>query len=317
MKNTDEILWLNHLLKNGVVELRCFKDGNIKSGIYDSLELLVKNIKFAMTEGFTIYATLNPSNLKATNGKLRPFQPTTKNKDITRIKTLFFDFDKASDEKRNSTQEELIKIEQKSDELVNFMTEKFGWPLPTKGFSGNGIHLLWDTDLSVEYAQKWFKGFYSRLGLQFSDDVVHFDLVVHNSARIARCLGSHNLKYKKKNTLCVYRDNFLNTEDLKLAIEALTPPKKKPKHFVPATGGDKKGIRPDHEIIAKIESRGLYISSPEADKHWIKCFNEAAHGQTTDSDSVLWTNPNGFYSYHCSHSHCSHLTSKDLQEFLG
>ena len=38
-----------------------------------------------MKDGWTIYNTINPSSLKATNEILQPFKKTTKNKDITAI----------------------------------------------------------------------------------------------------------------------------------------------------------------------------------------------------------------------------------------
>ena len=317
MKNTDERLWLNHLLKNGVVELRCFKDENIKSGIYDNLESLIKNIKFAMTDGWTIYQTINPSSLKATNGNLKPFQSTTKNKNITRIKTLFFDFDPVREKNTAATQGQIGEAYQMASKMVLWLQEN-GFPLPlVTGFSGNGGHEYYSVDLSIN-DKPMIDALYEILNKRFNSDTVSFDTSVKNSARIARTFGTINYKSGKRSR-CEFStgNGFVSHEVINQLVRKYAPPKKKPAHFVKAVGEKHAGIKPNHSIIGDCASAGLApIESPETGKYWLKCINEASHSKTGDKDTVLWLNNNGFYSYFCSHDHCSHINAKELQGYL-
>ena len=312
---TDEKTWLNHLLKNGVVELRCFKDDVVKAGIYDNLESLIKNIKYAMSDGWTIYNTINPSSLIATNSKLRPFQRVTKNSDITRLKTLFFDFDPVREKNTAATHEQVGDAYKVSSKMVSWLKEN-GFPSPLiTGFSGNGCHEYYAINLDVS-DKPLIDDLYIILNKRFNTDTVSFDTSVKNSARIARTFGTINKKSDKVSR-CEYNFGGVVTRDM---IEAITkkyaPPKVTPRHFV--NDGIDKNIKRNMQILGDCASAGLNpVETPESDKYWISCINEASHGHTTSTDTVLWLSGDGYFSYHCSHDHCSHLKAIDLQHFLN
>jgi len=317
MKNTDEKLWLESLLKNGVIELRCFKDKQIISGIYSDINIMVNNIKYAIKNGFNVYNTINPSNLTATNGNLRPYLKTTKNKDITRIKTLFFDFDPVREKGVQATPEQVGESFKMITKMSRWLYDQgFGWT-SNIGFSGNGWHSYYAVDLDVN-DKSMIDDLYTLLNKRFNSDLVSFDVSVKNSARIARTFGSINHKSGKR-AYCEYDDgyNFTSRETIKSVTKKFTPPKIKPKHFV--TDGIKtSGIKPNHSIIGDCSRAGLNpVETPEHNKYWLSCPNKANHSTQGDKDSVLWLNDNGFYSFHCSHDGCSHIKSKELEIYLN
>ena len=316
MKDSSEIQWLGHLLRNGVVELRCFKGDNVKSGVYSKIESLVKNIKLAMSDGWTIYNTINPSNLKATDSILKPFQKSTKNKDITRIKTLFFDFDPVREVGTGATIEQIGDSYRMASKMVAWLKEN-GFPSPlATGFSGNGDHEYFSVDLSIDDKQL-IDSLYKILNKRFNSDLVSFDVSVKNSARIARTFGTINYKCNRRSR-CEF--NYGGRPVPRGVIESIVkkyaPPKKAPRHFVKAVGENSDGITPDLNILNRI-SHLSPRETTEANKYWITCINEGQHTTKGDTDTVLWIKENGFYNYHCSHSHCQNLTAKSLQNHLN
>ncbi len=322
----DKKLRLLKLLKNGNIELRCFdhnsdlavqkKQSICWLGIYDDYIALAAAINLAEKNKFDIYHTINPINLSATNKPLRPFQRGARDNDIQRIKTIFFDFDpiRETGTPANKKQRQLARIQ--AMKLRDFLIHDHGWDLCTVADSGNGTHLYFDCDLPVEYKKKYLDGLYAALEKRFSTDEVSFDVTVRNPARIARCLGTTNHKANRKSS-CDFIKGFTHEEKITTLSKLITPPKITPKHFI-RTGEQENKLRPNHHILSDASSAGLQITeSPEGGKYWITCINQAQHGHTGLKDTVLWVQPNGFYSYHCSHDHCSNLTAKDLASFVG
>ena len=311
----DKKIRLQKLLKNGNVELRCFDvDGNPRLGIYDDYKIMAKQINYAEQNGYDVYHTINPVNKDATNTALRPFQRGARDADITRIKTIFFDFDPIRDTGTASSLDEKLMARKQAVKLQNYLSEH-NWDMPIVGDSGNGYHLYYNVDLPVEYKSKYLDGLYIALEKRFTTDKVGFDVTVRNPARIARCLGTTNRKANRKSK-CFFVDNFTHEEQIISLAEKITPPKIKPSHFVKTS--DVQNIRPNHNIISDILASGLAVTeTPEHGKYWVNCFNASQHSKTGPKDTVVWLNDNGFYTYHCSHSHCSHLTAKDLAQFVG
>ena len=313
---TNEQLQIQRLLNNGIVELRCFKDSKIISGFYDNFDSIVKNIKYAVSNGYAVYNTLNPSYLKSVNGKLRPFQKTTKNINITKINTIIFDIDreKIGGEKFDyfSTGEQMNKIQIVADEIMKFCDD-WCWPKPSVGYSGNGIHLLWNTNIPIDVYNQYKDRLYNNFNHRFSKNGADFDTTVKNPARIARCLGTPNIKYGSRGTSCQFSEHFLFIQDFINLIRNVCPDENKsPKHFVKPMGGSK-------GKTAKIENVLSLVSNPkliEDNMYYVDCINMGNHSTQSPTDTFIRVYDGGWTFYHCNHAGCSDLTAHDLKKYL-
>ena len=325
MNIPDKKLRLLKILESGNVELRCFENNSDLAkkkqqticwlGVYDDYTALANSINLAEKSGADVYHTINPVGIPASNNSLKPFQRGARDADVLRIKTLFFDFDPVRESGTAATIEQKILARNQAIKLHDYLVDDHGWAECTVGDSGNGYHLYFNVDLPVSYKSKYLDGLYLALEKRFSTDDVSFDVTVRNPARIARCLGTTNRKANRKSH-CYYSDGFTDKQKIIDLSELIVPPKVKPSHFVRTE--NQVNIKPNHNIITEIASSGLNVKeTPEHGKYWMDCINKSQHSKTGEKDTVIWVNEQGFYTYHCSHDHCSHLTSKDLAVYLG
>jgi len=321
MKNTNETKRMIDLLKTGSVELRCFDKMSpvavkmskqvIWSGVFDSTVKLIDSVKYAMKMKMDIYNTINPTNVKVTND-LKPFRLTTKDSDIEFRSEIFFDFDPVRETGKAANEYEVQSAILRAEVVAEFLHQE-SWSTPSVGYSGNGAHLYYKTKLPTDIL---LNGLYEGLSMRFSDDEVALDVVVRNLGRIARCLGTFNSKAGRKST-CESIGDFTDPDIILKTIDKLTPPKPK-KHYVKPNnkaqqqGSYIKGL----DVVGLFSSSGMYVSAtPHIGKHWVRCINEAAHGNTGNTDTCVWTGDNP--QYHCSHDHCSHLNILDVIKFFG
>ncbi len=314
---TNEAKWIQKLLASGNVELRCMSDDGdrkmIWAGVYDDYSALVAAIRQAEKRGCDVYNTINPIRIPATNGKLRPYRKTAKDRDVTELVTVFFDFDSIREKGVCATEEQILEAFEQAS-LCSIFLEDYGWKTPTVGMSGNGAHLYYSFEPGELID---LRGLYAGLDLRFSTDLVTFDISVKNPARIARCLGTTNRKSDTRSK-CWHSDDVLPRDVLLKTIKALTPPKRKKPTWVnsgadkPVSGAMVKGSN----VVDVMMKHGLYISqTPELHKHWVTCPWSSEHSFTGDTDTVVWDQE--WPTWHCSHAHCAHRDINDVYTLLG
>jgi len=312
------------LLKNGTVEVRCIdKSGRLKkgsdrpviwSGLFDSWDYLRTALLHGDKMGWDVYTTINPAKAPALNEALKPYQRTTKDSDISRIKTIFFDFDTEDKTADGSCAESVQAAVDLACELVVFLYD-YGWGAPTLANSGNGAHLQYAVDLDVDVA-KSLHGLYAGLALRFSRNNIGFDVSVKNPARICRAYGTTNRKGGNRSE-CEFSDDFTDTDAVLNTIQLLTPPKPKSTWVQtdaqkPVTGKFVKNM----DIVGLFKSAGLYRApSSEGGKHFVECINKASHSCNGTTDTVIWEGE--WAQYKCSHAGCANLNISDVIETLG
>lgn len=315
-KKTDEAQHLNTLLSNGTVEIRAMDKTNnrIWSGVYSDYDQITSAINHAHVMKWDIYSTINPSKIPATNGKLRPYQRTTRDADIIEIRKIFFDLDPVRETGKPSDEYQIREAHFRATVLSEFLQDR-GWGTPTMGFSGNGYHLYYNTRLPVENSKDLMNKIYQGLDIRFSDELVNFDTTVRNPARIARVLGTINLKSGTKSR-AKYHDNFVKPELISRLADEIAPPKPKP-HWV-STGEEKRAgsFIKNWNIVSAFQKNGLYLdSSSDVGKHFVTCPWSHEHSFTGPKDTIIFEGE--WPQFHCSHAHCSHRSVSDVIDLFG
>ncbi|EIC23284.1 hypothetical protein [Thiorhodovibrio frisius] len=321
--------YLSRLLTdNGAVEIRHQADGRWRSGWFDAIEPMVREIQRLGSRG-NLYTSLNaPKPRRCPNAMAGD---PVRNDDIGWLTRIPFDFDPVRPVGVCSTQTELDSALQRRDALVA-MLRKSGWPRPLVACSGNGAHAQFRCRLpsSAETAEQ-FRAIYTGLALEFGDDEVGFDKTVRNPGRIFRLYGTCN----RKGPHTAERPHRLATCDIprpwsqvnhrlidRLAnrfARSQTPaqtPLNRPESRPRVSGhGDYATL----DVVALTRSHGLYRHELGSGTHAIVCPWESEHSTPRGrSDTVIFENgPGKWPGFHCHHGHCQGRSIRDLIEVLG
>ncbi len=311
---SPEYAQITRLLKIGNVEIRAF-DSNKKTwiGVFNDVEKIIESIKMCIKEKMSVYNTINPTLRPVTNVVAHSMNATS-DSDIKKITWIPFDIDvSAKDKMKGANKEQIDSASDLTDSIIDFL-ESHGWYNPIIGFSGNGYHLLYRVDIeNTPELKNILKVIYTELHKRFSNEHASFDRTVRNPARILRTYGSINQKGGRK-TWCSNEFSILEKKSVYALFKALKPPPIR-RHWVKPENKNN-GISTDGwDSLKAVSQAGLYLSSPENDKHYITCPWSDLHSSTGDKDTVLWTD-NKYGTFHCSHDHCSGRTIKDLKNVL-
>jgi len=319
---------LEQLLENGNVEIRCLdktsptfhnqkggRQGNavVWSSVFDNIGDMTKQIRYAASQGWDVYNTINPVKIPATNGNLKPFARTTKDTDITSIKTIFFDFDPSRETGTSATDEQIQLSVVQAEALADFLTED-GWQLPLIGFSGNGCHLMYRTSMGTEHKPK-MKGFYTGLAKRFTTDDVDFDVTVKNAARIARTYGTVNNKSGTRSS-CVSSEETTSEDTILKTITKVSPPKLKAVWVKPLNETEAGSYIKNWDVVGAFTRAGLYVSpTQDIGMHIVKCPWESEHTSIGAGEVAIWEGE--WPQYNCMHAHCANRTIQDVIAVLG
>jgi len=194
IKNVWRLLTVNN---NSVIELRAISPMRSMAPItkhyraenYKNLAVLKSAFERDAiglnNDGYNIYTVMNPIRADI-SGK------AAKDDDILHRKWLLIDLDKASTEKRPSTQLELDAAKELAADISRRLKED-GWGDPGLAvMSGNGYHLYYDlgkmvnTKETTDLVQALLAG----LASQFDTSFVKVDQVVYNPSRITKVVGT-------------------------------------------------------------------------------------------------------------------------------
>ncbi len=198
--DTDEIKNVWRLLGVGddsVIELRAISPTGSSAPIIKHYRVEsysnIKALKEAFerdairlnNDGFNIYTVMNPIRPNF-DGK------AAKDYDIECRKWLLIDIDKASSEKRPSTQSELDAAKELAQAVANELKLQ-GWGDPgLVVMSGNGYHLYYDLGRmpNTLEATQLVQAALSELAKSFDTSTVKVDQVVYNPSRITKVVGT-------------------------------------------------------------------------------------------------------------------------------
>jgi len=300
------------LLSNSPVEVRCMDTSSrlferkkndhpvIWSGVYDEWKCLRQSLTFAMSAGWNIYTTINSIDSAATNEKLKPFQRTVSDRQITRMNTIFFDFDPVD---KPSTQEGMDAALIMAVDVALYLHDR-GWSKPSLCDSGNGTHLLYAVDMPVTN----LKYVYKHLADNFTSDLVVFDVAVKNPARITRAYGTVNKKGGRRSGI-EFNGGITDEKCITDMITEYTPP---PRPKVKRTW-----VKPDNKYMHNIDilslASSVYLeSTTDLGKHWIECPWVNEHSFIGATDTVIWEGE--WPQFHCSHNCCD---GRDIRDFVA
>jgi len=208
VKDKDALVTLGYLHPGeAVFEIRAFVGDRVHSGYFNDRGKAAEAAGTVSGNGQckAVYVTMNPCDpalLARAENRVRQCKgkdPTTADRDITRLCNLLIDVDPERPSGISSSDQEhaaaLAFVQQLRDELSTK-----GWPEPLMGDSGNGAHLLYkidlpNTDASVDLLKRALKGLHERYagegGKILHDGVkLSIDQKVFNPARITKVFGT-------------------------------------------------------------------------------------------------------------------------------
>jgi hypothetical protein len=203
----------------GVVELRAFKGKQVKSGLFNDLDVLAEEAVKLDKRKWQLFITLNEIDetlLQAgVTNQVQTKSKTTADRDIIRRRWLLVDLDPVRPSDRPATHKEKIATCVRAKEVKDYLMAR-GWPIPRMADSGNGWHLLCPLDLpNDEQSKVLVKGVLDVLASMFDDEKVKIDSAVHNASRITRLYGTMNRKGDEDTTHYPHRrSNMGGSSDL-------------------------------------------------------------------------------------------------------
>ena len=170
-----------------------FRQPHTEAGYFDDPEALVKEVMRLCPYAKCIYTTLNPVKVallaRAANRlkAVRARDPLTSDHDILERQWILLDFDPVRPAGISSTDAEHQWAFDLALKVMAYLREN-GFPEPILADSGNGVHLLYRTQLPTDDGDA-IKNFLLALASQFDTDQVKIDTTVFNPARITKFYG--------------------------------------------------------------------------------------------------------------------------------
>lgn len=187
-------------------EIRCLKDGQVRSIHVEDKEGFVNTCLLMDAENWNVYAGINERIAGGTRGK-----------DVLRTSAFFLDIDAKLSKGEVATYEDIEEVKFVVDDIINEYRPNLGV------FTGNGYHLYWrfredinNIETSKEIESK-LRGAESFLREKYQSEKVRFDSV-HDLSRIARIPGTVN---KKNMRVCeiIHQD-----DDSRISVDELMLP---------------------------------------------------------------------------------------------
>jgi hypothetical protein len=310
----------------GRIELRriCADKSQNRSGWFDDPAALWDQARQWAGEGNALFTSLNQPAADT------PRRGSLKDQSVIQYRRLLFDFDPERDKGCNSTNQQLVNALTMRDDFVQRM-HAMGWPEPILAMSGNGAHCQYRVDIEVtpEFVKR-LRDFYRGLGSRLKGAGVKFDGTTFNPARLCRLYGALNRKCPSQGgmpqrvaTVTLPPElRVVPERALELAMGAYTIRQapvaaRQPQTSRPAVIG--RGKYATLDVIAWMQSRGLYIGHIEANKHAIVCPWEVEHTMSSGPGETIVFESVGddWPGYFCHHSHCSNRRINDVMDLFG
>lgn len=203
----SEALAFAHLLlppgSGFVIELRALsvpikgRDGETKTfvGYYDNAPDLARDaLKLDDMQPKGVYALANPLTddavTRLSGGELNVFRKARTaagDKDVLARRWLLLDIDPERPRDACSTEDQIENARLLALKVERALSE-FGFPQPLIARSGNGVHLMYRTDLHAESTLP--RNLTQALSARFSEGGMSVDSAVHNAARIWKFYGT-------------------------------------------------------------------------------------------------------------------------------
>jgi hypothetical protein len=204
------------------------------------------------------------------------------------------------------------------------------------GVSGNGAHAVFRCNIRPD--EGWhdgagilYRGIESAFRGLFEDCRIHFDIVVRNPGRIWRLYGFTNRKgeptaerphRKAEVSLPPAGWRCVEPSALNRVIALWRPSVERIERHeriernaaAPVGTGDYSTL----DIVAWLQSHGLYIRPLSGIAHAVRCPWRAEHSSKGGgSETVIFEPSGGGPGFHCHHAHCSGRSIRELMALFG
>ena len=289
------------------------------AGVFDSADTLIEQLRSDwLSPEANVYMTLNGLNpacfdRKHKNQFIKSMSPTVSDNDVIGYDWLFIDVDPKRPSGTSSTKEQLQQSQMTAKRIYEFLRDR-GWPEPIGANSGNGTHLLYKVQLTVD-REKLVESVLQVLNMLFDDESMDIDMRTFNPSRICKLYGTvarkgANTEKRPHRMSSIFRvpDKIEKVPiDLLQALVDLLPRQEKPQAY--------NGYNPGgFDLQAWIDAHHIEVrerTTWSGGTKWIldHCpFNP----QHNHKDAAIVQTNDGKICYNCFHNSCA---DKHWREF--
>lgn len=298
-----------------------YNNGAVFSGYFKGADELMAGIDdirdFADCNFYITLNILNPACYdRSQRGRFeKRAKATTSDNDVLGFQWLMIDLDPRRPTGTSSDNSQIEKAKAKGNKLYSFM-KNLGFEEPVMGFSGNGVHLLYNLKLkNSEDNKQLLKKSLETLNMLFSDDDIDVDMKNFNPSRVCKLYGTtaqkgsnsserpHRLSYVVK-----YPDEIKSTDIAYLKkLCDIAPKEEKPQRY--------NNYQPREfnleEWLSKYGLRYRKTGYSDGTKYILECcpFDSNHKGK----DACIFQSRSGAIGFHCFHNSCADKTWRDAR----
>ncbi len=324
---------LNVLFQPGdVVELRAFKSRRCTvSGYYDDFDKLASDAAKVNRVAGGVYITLNQIDPALLARRVNRYEEyagtTTADNQVIRRQWFPIDVDPQRPAGISATDAEHDAAIEKARAIHQYLVRDLGWPEPIAADSGNGSHLLFRIDLSIddESCQLVENGL-KALDQKFSDGQSDVDVGVYNASRIWKLYGTATGKGDHTEDRPHRVAKLLRVPDTitTVSVEQLRAlaGERESRRAPVSCDGNGAGFAEDKlDVPGWLNERGVEFfvkDKPGTRGQTIYALRNCPFDEShTDGDACVMQDADGKLSAKCFHNSCSEKGWQEFKEAIG
>lgn len=266
------------------------------------------------------YVTLNELNSacydRSQKGRFeKNSKATTSDNDVIGYQWLMVDLDPRRPTGTSSDANQIEKAKSKGNKLYSFM-KNLGFEEPVMGFSGNGVHLLYNLRLrNSDENRQLLKKALETLNMLFADEDIDVDMKNFNPSRVCKLYGttaqkgSNTEERPHRMSYLVRAPEEIRPTDISYLKKLcdIYPKEEKPQKY--------NNYQPREfdleEWLSKYGLRYRKTSYADGTKYILDCcpFDSNHKGK----DACIFQSRSGAIGFHCFHNSCADKTWRDVR----
>lgn len=266
------------------------------------------------------YVTLNELNSacydRSQRGRFeKNSKATTSDNDVIGYQWLMVDLDPRRPTGTSSDADQIEKAKSKGNKIYSFM-KNLGFEEPVMGFSGNGVHLLYNLRLrNSEDNRQLLKKALETLNMLFADEDIDVDMKNFNPSRVCKLYGttaqkgSNTEERPHRMSYLVRSPEEIKPTDISYLKKLcdIAPKEERPQKY--------NNYQPREfdleEWLSKYGLRYRKTSYADGTKYILDCcpFDSNHKGK----DACVFQSRSGAIGFHCFHNSCADKTWRDVR----
>lgn len=266
------------------------------------------------------YVTLNELNGacydRSQRGRFeKNSKATTSDNDVIGYQWMMVDLDPRRPTGTSSDADQIEKAKSKGNKLYSFM-KNLGFEEPVMGFSGNGVHLLYNLRLrNSDDNRQLLKKALETLNMLFADEDIDVDMKNFNPSRVCKLYGttaqkgSNTEERPHRMSYLVRSPEEIKPTDISYLKKLcdIAPKEEKPQKY--------NNYQPREfdieEWLSKYGLRYRKTSYADGTKYILDCcpFDSNHKGK----DACIFQSRSGAIGFHCFHNSCADKTWRDVR----